>query len=98
MFTWSCNLFLRLAHKRSKDPVLSIDEQIRHWCKASRKMNWRIGSVEFKRLDVSPRPTLTREDRVQGFIGLALFYGFGNSEHGDLDAVLSGKLAWDYAL
>jgi hypothetical protein len=78
--------------------VLSINKQIRHWYKASRKMNWRISRVEFERLNAKPTPTLTKEDRARGFSGLALFYGFGNNEHGDSNAVLSGKLAWEYAL
>jgi hypothetical protein len=98
VFTWYDNLFYRFARKGSKDPVLSINEQIRRWNKASRKMNWRIRRVEFERLDAPPPPTLAKEERARGFIGLALFYGFGNNEHGDSDAVLSGKLAWDYAL
>ena len=32
------------------------------------------------------------------FIGAALFYGFGDDGRGNSNAVLSGKLAWDYAL
>ena len=98
MFTWYYNLFLKFPPKGSKDPVLSINKQIRHWYKASRKMNWRISRGEFEGLNATPPPTLTKEDRVRGFIGLALFYGFGEDGWGNADAVLSGKFAWEYAL
>ena len=97
MFTWYHNLFLKFTHKGSRDPVLSIHEQIRYWQKASRKMNWRIRHVEFERLSATPIPKLTKEDRMGGFIGTVLFYGFGEDGRGNSDAVLSGKRAWDYA-
>ena len=98
MFAWYHNLFLKLAHKGSKDPVLTINEQMRYWQKASRKMNWHISDAEFERLNATPLPTLTKEDRERGFIGTALFYGFGDDGRGNSHAVLSGKLAWDYVL
>jgi hypothetical protein len=77
--------------------VLSIPEQIRYWQKANRKMNWRIRHVEFERLNATSFPKLTKEDRMGGFIGTVIFYGFGEDDRGNSDAVLSGKLAWDYA-
>jgi hypothetical protein len=97
LFAWYHNLFLKFAHKDDRDPVLSVKEQIRYWQKASRKMNRRISTVEFEKLNATPPPTSTEEDRARGFIGLALFYGFGDDGRGNSDAVLSGKLAWDYA-
>ena len=44
-----------------------------------------------------PPPALTDEDRSQGLVGTAMFYGFGDDGSGGSDAVLSGKLAWEYA-
>jgi len=97
LLTWPHNLFLKVAHKASKGPVLPLTEQIRNWSKASRNMNWGISRSEFERLDALRLPTLTEEDRARGFIGSVLFYGFGDDGHGNADAVLSGKLAWEYA-
>ena len=71
---------------------------MRYWQKASRKMNWHISDAEFERLNATTLPTLTKEDRERGFIGTALFYGFGDDGRGNSHAVLSGKLAWDYVL
>ena len=96
LLTWPHNLFLKVAQKGSKNAVLPVTEQIRNWSKASRIMNWGISRAEFERLDALRLPTLTEEDRAQGFIGSVLFYGFGDDGSGNSNAVLSGKLAWDY--
>jgi hypothetical protein len=42
-------------------------------------------------------PKLTEEDRREGFIGTALFYGFGDDGKGHAEPVLSGRSAWEYA-
>jgi hypothetical protein len=96
-FFWPYNLFSNLAHKGPQNRVLSINEQIRFWYKANRKMNWGITRDEFEKVEASSRKTLNEDDRVKGFIGLALFYGFGDDGYGYSDAVLSGKLVWEYA-
>ena len=96
-FFWSYNLFSKVAHKGPLDRVLSINEQIRFWYKANRKMNWGIKRDELKRVEASSPQTLNEDDRIKGFIGLALFYGFGDDGYGYSDAVLSGKLVWKYA-
>jgi hypothetical protein len=96
-FFWPYNLFSSVAHKGPQDRVLSINEQIRFWYKANRKMNWGIKRDEFERVEVSSPQTLNEDDRIKGFIGLALFYGFGDDGYGYSDAVLSGKLVWEYA-
>jgi len=96
-FFWPYNLFSKVAHKEPLNRVLSINEQIRFWYKANRKMNWGIKRDEFERVEASSPPTLNEDDRIQGFIGLALFYGFGDDGYGYSDAVLSGKLVWEYA-
>ena len=43
-------------------------------------------------LEASLLLPLTDHDRRQGFIGSALFYGFGEDGQGNSDAVLSGQL------
>jgi hypothetical protein len=58
-------------------------------------MAWGIKQEAFERIGTPP--PLTDEDRQQGFIGVALFYGFGDDGSGHADPVLSGKLAWEYA-
>ena len=75
--------------------ILPIKEQLRAWRSASKKMKWDIGEKEFDGLD-SP-PPLTDSDLEEGFVGIALFYGFGADSAGHADSVLSGKMAWDYA-
>ena len=69
--------------------------QIKAWSKASRKMDWAITDDEFDKLEAPP--LLNEEDRIQGFTGAVLFYGFGEDDSGNSDAVLSGQVAWEYA-
>jgi hypothetical protein len=93
------SLFRRSSHKdKAKDLshlILPVHKQIRAWHKANRKMKWRIESKAFDRIEVPL--ALTEDDRSQGFIGVALFYGFGEDGFGNADPVLSGKVAWEYA-
>jgi hypothetical protein len=77
------------------DLILPVQEQIKAWRKASQKMGWEITANEFDRLEALP--LLKDEDRIQGFMGAVLFYGFGEDCAGNSDAVLSGQLAWEYA-
>jgi hypothetical protein len=72
-----------------------LEGQIRAWRRANKKMNWEIGEKEVQ--GIGPPPLLTDGDLEQGFIGIGLFYGFGDDGTGHADAVLSGKTAWDYA-
>lgn len=84
---------------KSKDgaPALQpVGRQIKAWHKASRKMAWGIRRESFA--NIGDPPSLTEKDRADGFIGVGLFYGFGDDGTGHADAVLSGKLAWEYAL
>jgi hypothetical protein len=46
----------------------------------------------------NPPPTIDEDDRHDGFIGTALFYGFGDDASGHADALFSGKAAWEYAI
>lgn len=78
--------------------ILPIKEQKKAWRRADRKMGWGIDNEEFEMLETSLPLNLTDDDRMNGFIGSALFYGFGDDGRGNSDAVLSGKCAWDYAL
>ena len=75
--------------------ILPMDKQVRAWQKANRKMDWGIKASEFDRIE--DPPSLTENDRESGFIGAALFYGFGDDGSGYADPVLSGKVAWEYA-
>ncbi len=58
-------------------------------------MGWGIRKEEFDK--IGEVPLLMNAERTRGYIGTALFYGFGDDGHGNSDPVLSGKLAWEYA-
>ena len=75
--------------------ILPISQQIKAWRKANRKMAWDIPGEEFAAIPVPP--LLTDEDRIRGFSGVALFYGFGDNGFGNADPVGSAKAAWEYA-
>ena len=92
---WLSRLFLPKKPEFTEHVILPIDEQISAWRTASKKMKWDIGEKEFDGLG-SP-PPLTDSDLEQGFVGIVLFYGFGDDGAGHADSVLSGKMAWDYA-
>lgn len=96
-FLWFRNLFLKPQAQSLENCVLPLAEQIDAWKKANRKMSWRIMQTEFERVKASSPPALTKDDRVWGFNGLVLFYGFGDDGQGNSDAVVSGKIAWEYA-
>ena len=93
------NWLLRLlSPKRGEftEPFMfPIDEQIMAWRSANKKMNWDIGETEFK--GIGAPPSLNNSDLERGFVGIALFYGFGDDSTGHADSVFSGKMAWDYA-
>jgi hypothetical protein len=92
---WLSRLFSIKKPDFTEHAMLPIEEQIRAWRRAGKKMKWNIGEKEFNKID-SP-PSLTNSDLEQGFVGVALFYGFGSDSEGNADSVLSGKTAWDYA-
>jgi hypothetical protein len=92
---WFRNLFSRAQPESRRDLILPLQDQIKAWRNANRKMGWEIKSEEFDVLEVLP--TLTDKDRIKGFIGTALFYGFGDDGEDHADAVVSGKLAWEFA-
>ncbi len=78
-----------------KDQFLSVDQQVKAWRKANKKMKWGISELQFQQL---PRPPeLTPKDLADGFCGVVLSYGFGDDGSGNADAVLSGKLVWNFA-
>ena len=77
--------------------VLSLKEQINAWYGINQKMVWGIQDVEFEKLSASLPQKLTDDDRIFGYIGVSLFYGFGDDGQGNADSTLSGKLAWEYA-
>lgn len=76
--------------------ILSIDDQKKAWIKASKMMKWRIEKAEFHAIQMPP--PISPGDVNAGFTGHALFYGFGDNGPGNADPVLSGKVAWEYAL
>jgi hypothetical protein len=77
---------------------LSIEEQIDGWDRANKIMAWGIKDVEFAKLAAALSPVLTEADRDWGFNGIVLFYGFGDDGLGNADSILSGMLAWEYAI
>jgi len=97
-FRFVHNLFLKASMQDPKPKILSIREQIKNWRRADQKMGWDIGNDEFERLEASSVTPSMDNGRAHGFMGFALFYGFGNDGRGNSDAVLSGKLAWEYAI
>jgi hypothetical protein len=96
-FLWFKNLFLRFVTQSLDNRILTFAGQIDAWQKANRKMNWDIMRTEFDKVEASSPPAPTKDDRVWGFNDLVLFYGFGDDGQGNSDAVLSGKIAWEYA-
>jgi hypothetical protein len=97
-FRFVHNLFLKTRAQDPKPKILSIKKQIKNWRRADRKMGWGIGNDEFERLETFAVPLWTDNGRKHGFMGFAIFYGFGDDGRGNSDAVLSGRLAWEYAL
>ena len=95
LFAWFRNLGSKGRPKTEGDLILPMLEQVNAWRKASRKMDWEITDDEFDMLEALP--LLSNEDRIQGFMGAVLFYGFGDDDSGNSDAVLSGQLVWEYA-
>ena len=94
--TWFHNLFSKASQTRSRS-ILPAQEQLDAWRKANRRMNWSISDADIAAGASLRRPSLTEDDRRRGFIGTVLFYGFGDDGADDSDAVLSGRLAWEYA-
>ncbi len=86
--------FIKSKSKAPDDTILSIPDQIESWRTANRKMAWGIQDADFDRIGTPPQ--LTDQDRRDGFVGVILSYGFGQDGHGNADAVLSGRLAWEY--
>jgi hypothetical protein len=75
--------------------ILPVHKQIKTWRRAGRRMGWGIEEEDIRRIKTPP--PITQEDLENGFIGVALFYGFGDDGTGNSDPVLSGKRAWEYA-
>jgi len=88
-------LFSRGQPKNEGNSTLPLTEQIKAWRVANQKMGWGISPEEFDIDEILPG--LSDDDRMNGFIGKCLFYGFGDDGIGNADAVVSGQLAWEYA-
>lgn len=73
-----------------------MNEQVKAWQHAKKKMSWDIKEEEFSHIP-DPQP-LAEDDINSGFAGIVLSYGFGDDGSGHADCVLSGKRAWDYAV
>ena len=91
---WFRKLYSKGHPKKRDESILTVQEQLKAWRIANRKMDWNIPEAEFDKQDIAPLST----DRGlnQGFIGTALFYGFGDDGFGNSETVLYGELAWDY--
>ncbi len=94
-FIWLRNMFFETESKDLGRLILPINKQVKAWHRANRKMAWGIHKEEFEWI-MAP-PLLMKNGGHHGFIGTALFYGFGDDGAGNADSVLSGKLAWEYA-
>ena len=93
-WVWLRKLYSKCQSTKKEEIILSLREQIKTWRLANRKMGWNITEDEF---DQQEKSTPMLDDSEQpGFIGTALFYGFGDDGSGHADAVLSGELAWNY--
>jgi hypothetical protein len=92
---WLRNLCSKGQPKKGDELILTLQEQINAWRKANRKMGWGIAPEEFDIFETIPG--LSDDDRINGFIGTALFYGFGDDGMGHANAVFSGQQAWEYA-
>jgi len=90
-------IFAKNQPQEQVDQILPLPEQVTAWRRANHKMGWGIHGDEFEKLTTLPLPLLTDKDRLEGFIGMVLFYGFGDDGTGHADVVLSAKLAWNYA-
>lgn len=97
-FRFIHNIFLKINPQIRDAIIFPMNAQVKAWRQANQKMDWGIDDNEFEMLEKSFPLALTDNDRTQGFIGSALFYGFGDDGQGNSNAVLSGKLAWDYAI
>ena len=80
---------------RSNRVFLPIENQIRKWRQANRRMHWGIKKTEFERLTHPPSKTDARDGYCCGDV---LCHGFGDDGAGNADAVLSGRMAWECAL
>jgi hypothetical protein len=94
LVVWLRNLYSKGQPNKGDESILTLQEQIKAWRKANHKMGWNIAQDEFDKQEMMP--SLADGGVNQGFIGTALFYGFGDDGSGNSNAVLSGKLAWDY--
>lgn len=97
-FRFFQNLFLKRSVQDPKPTILSIKAQTQNWRRADRKMGWDIDDDEFEQLEAFSGAPMTDDIRSRGFIGCVVFYGFGDDGRGNADAILSAKLAWDYAV
>jgi len=96
--SWFRSLFLKLQAKSPGNRILPFAEQIGAWQKANHKMKWRIPNTEFKKAEMLTPPKLAADGRIHGYIGTAIFFGFGDDGRGNADPVLSAEQAWNYAL
>jgi hypothetical protein len=72
----------------------SPERQIELWKEANQRGNLGISKEEFASIPETPK--LTEKDKVDGFVGTGLFYGFGTNGRGIADIILSGKISWEY--
>lgn len=89
---WLQHLFQRAD---SSPLILPIGQQIKAWRRANRKMAWNIQGEDFE--SIASPPLLSERDKIDGFIGVGLFYGFGDDGSGNADTIMSAKKAWEYA-
>ena len=70
LLTWFQSLCSKSRPKTAGDLILPMEEQVKAWRSASRKMDWEITDAEFDRLETLP--LVKDEDRILGFTGAVL--------------------------
>ena len=75
--------------------IPSREVQIERWRQANQTGNFGIPEEAFA--SIPEMPELTEKDRQDGFIGVCLFYGFGNDNDEHANVLTSGELSWNYA-
>ena len=85
---WLPDVIPKRQTRTQGDQVLSLDEQINAWYGINQKLVCGIQDVEFEMLRASSSQKLTDDDRIFGYSGVALFYGFGDDGRGNADATL----------
>ena len=82
---WFRKLYSKGHPQKRDESILTVQEQLKAWRIANRKMDWNIPEAEFDKQEKTPSSSDSGDN--QGFIGTALFYGFGDDGSGNSDEI-----------